>query len=273
MGRPDHPHGRREIYFETERTPMNSRKSPHSDYACQYRAIDSPIHRMPSGWKLLASSGLCVFSLLARDPVLLSLATALCLLFYFLAGLTLADLWRDTRFFFIQMLILVSLFFYQYGYPEGLWRGIRTSLQIVLFFIPGIVFLRTTQASSMMKGLRRIVPYRIMFLLFTSMRFVPFFAREIQEIVMAQKLRGALLSGRKAFHAVFWRDLFFCVVIPMLVRALKTADEAALSAQARGMGTYNERTYYDERELEKYIAAEKTVNTPEIRPTHQVQGQ
>jgi energy-coupling factor transport system permease protein len=234
---------------------MSGRKFAGSDYACQYRAIDSTIHRMPSGWKLLASCGLCVFALLVREPLPLMLATALCLLYYFLARLTFADLWRDIRFFLLQMLILVSLFLFQYGYPGGLWQGLRTSLQIVLFFIPGIVFIRTTQASSMMKGLRKIVPYRVMFLLFTSMRFVPFFAREIQEIIMAQKLRGAQLSPRKALRPIFWVDTFSCVIIPMLIRALKTADEAALSAQARGMGTYAERTYYDERELEKLLAA------------------
>ena len=236
---------------------MSRRKSPGSDYACQYRAGDSPIHRMPSGCKLLASCGLCVFALLVREPLTLMLATALCLLYYFLARLTFADLWRDIRFFLLQMIILVSLFLFQYGYPAGLWQGLRTSLQIVLFFIPGIVFIRTTQASSMMKGLRKIVPYRIMFLLFTSLRFVPFFAREIQEIIMAQKLRGAQLSAREAVRPGFWADTFSCVIIPMLVRALKTADEAALSAQARGMGKYQERTYYDERELEKYIAEKK----------------
>jgi energy-coupling factor transporter transmembrane protein EcfT len=136
----------------------------------------------------------------------------------------------------------------------------------VLFFIPGMVFLRTTQASSMMKGLRRIVPYRILFLLFTSLRFVPFFAREIQEIVMAQKLRGAQLSARRAILPRFWGDAFFCVILPMLVRALKTADEAALSAEARGMGAYPERTYYDERELEKCIAERKMVSTTDAPP-------
>jgi energy-coupling factor transport system permease protein len=233
---------------------MSRRKSARSDYACQYRAINSPIHHMPSGWKLLVSCGLCVFALLVREPLLLMLATTLCLLYYFLARLTFADLWRDIRFFLLQMLILVSLFLFQYGFPTGLWMGLRTSLQIVLFFIPGIVFIRTTQASSMMKGLRNIVPYRVMFLLFTSMRFVPFFAREIQEIIIAQKLRGAQLSPRKALRPIFWVDTFSCVIIPMLVRALKTADEAALSAQARGMGKYAERTYYDEREVEKLLA-------------------
>jgi energy-coupling factor transporter transmembrane protein EcfT len=221
---------------------------------------------MPAGWKLLLSCGLCIFALVVRNPFLLLLATALCLLYYFLAKLTLSDLWRDIRFFLVQMLILVLLFLYQYGYPAGIWQGVRTSLQIVLFFLPGFVFLRTTQPSSMMKGLRRIVPYRIMFLLFTSIRFVPFFAREIQEIVMAQRLRGAQLSARKALLPRFWGDAFFCVVIPMLVRALKTANEAALSAEARGMGLYTERTYYDERELEKYIAEKKVGNLADAPP-------
>jgi energy-coupling factor transporter transmembrane protein EcfT len=224
-----------------------------SDYACQYSAVDSPVHRLPAGWKLLLGSALCTFSLLVREPPLLILAATLCLLYYFLAKLTLGDLWRDIRFFLVQAVILTALFLYQSGYPAGLWQGARTSMQIVLFFIPGIVFLRTTQPSSMMRGLRKIVPYRVMFLLFTSMRFVPFFAREIQEIAMAQKLRGARLSARKIPKPGFWKDLFHCLIIPMLVRALKTADEAALSAQARGMGLHPERTYYDERELEKYI--------------------
>ncbi len=233
---------------------MNTRKRPGSDYACQYCTGDSVIHRMPSGWKLLLSSGLCIFALVVREPAPLLLATSLCFLYYFLARLTLADLWRDIRFFFIQALLLILLFIYEFGYPKGLWPGVRTSLQIVMFFLPGMVFLRTTQSSSMMRGMRRIVSHRVLFLIFTSLRFVPFFAREMQEIIMAQKLRGARLKPMKILFPGFWTDIFHCLVIPLIVRALKTADEAALSAQARGMGVLPERTYYDERELEKYIA-------------------
>jgi energy-coupling factor transporter transmembrane protein EcfT len=155
----------------------------------------------------------------------------------------------------MQFIILLSLYLYKLGYPEGVWPGVRTSIQIVLFFIPGIVFLRTTQVSSMMKGLRGFVPYRILFLLFTSLRFVPFFAREMQEIFMAQKLRGACLSPQELRRPVFWRDIFSCIIIPLLVRALKVADEAALSAEARGMGAHPRRTYYDIQELERILAS------------------
>jgi len=231
------------------------RRMTGSDYACQYRAIDSPIHRLPAGWKMLISTALSIWILMVREPQPLLLATAACFLYYFLARLNLSDLWRDTRFFLVQFFILQFLYLYQFGYPAGVWPGIRTSLQIVLFFIPGIVFLRTTQVSSMMKGLRKIVPYRILFLLFTSLRFVPFFAREMQEISLAQRLRGARLSPKQSRHLLFWHDVFSCIVLPMLVRAIKTADEAALSAQARGMGSRSERTYYDVRELEAYLAS------------------
>jgi energy-coupling factor transporter transmembrane protein EcfT len=34
-------------------------------------------------------------------------------------------------------------------------------------------------------------------------------------------------------------------MIPLIIRALKTADEASLSAEARGFGMRPERTYYN----------------------------
>lgn len=233
---------------------MKTPKKGSSDYACQYRPGNSLVHRLPSGFKLVLGSGLCIFALAVREPLTLLLATLLCLIYYFLARLTLSDLWRDIRFFLIQMVILVTLFLYQYGHPAGLWMGMRASLQILLFFIPGMVFIRTTQASNMMKGLRKVVPFRVLFLFFTSLRFVPLFAREFREIAMAQKLRGAELSPRRMLSPCFWHDIFFCIFIPLIVRALTIADEAALSAQARGMGAFPERTFYDERALEKHIA-------------------
>lgn len=228
-----------------------------SDYACQYRAVDSPVHRLPAGWKMLFSIVLSICILVIREPVPLLLVTAFCFAYYFVARLTLSDLWRDTRFFLVQLCILMALFLYQMGYPDGIWPGVRTSIQIMLFFIPGIVFLRTTQVSSMMKGLRGIVPHRVLFLLFTSLRFVPFFARETQEIIMSQRLRGARLAPRDIRRPAFWGDLFSCIILPLLVRALKTADEAALSAEARGMGTRTDRTYYDVRKLEEYLDGRK----------------
>jgi hypothetical protein len=39
-----------------------------SDYACQYRAVDSPIHRLPAGWKMFISTALSIWILVVREP-------------------------------------------------------------------------------------------------------------------------------------------------------------------------------------------------------------
>ena len=218
-----------------------------SDYGCQFRAVDSPVHRLGAGAKLLIGTALGAAAVLAQEPWSLGAGVALNACYYFGARLSLSDLWRDTRYILAQMLVIVALYAARYGVPEGIWPGLRIALQIGLFFIPGIVFLRTTQASQMMRGLGRILPYRLSFLVFTSFRFVPLFAREIGQIAMAQRLRGARLSARDLLHPRHWRDVFHCLMIPLLVRALKTADEVALSAEARGFGTRPERTYFEAR--------------------------
>jgi energy-coupling factor transport system permease protein len=232
-------------------TLYHRKRSRTSDYGCQYRAVGSPVHRLGAGWKLLLGTALGSAAVIAKEPWSLATVLGLNAVYYFAARLTLSDLWRDTRYLLVQMAIVVGLYAARYGVPEGLWPGLRIALQIALFFIPGIVFLRTTQASQMMRSLRRIIPYRLSFLVFTSLRFVPLFAREIREIAMAQRLRGARLSPRDLLHPGNWRDMFHCLMIPLLVRALKTADEAAMSAEARGFGQRASRTYFDTTTIKK----------------------
>ncbi len=216
-----------------------------SDYGCQYRAVDSRVHRLGAAAKLSIGTLLCAAAVLAHEPWALGAVLAANALYYFGARMTVVDLWRDTRYLFMQMAIIIGLYAVRYGIPHGLWPGIRIALQIFLFFVPGIVFLRTTRASDMMRGLSRMLPYRLSFLVFTSFRFVPLFAREIREIATAQRLRGARLAARDLLNPGNWKDTFHCLMIPLLVRALRTADEAALSAEARGFGIRPERTYLD----------------------------
>jgi energy-coupling factor transport system permease protein len=204
--------------------------------AYQFRSVDSPIHRLGAGWKLGMVSVMSIAAFAAQEPWSIAGLLLLNVTCYFLARLGLAELWRDMRFFLCQTLIVVGLFALRFGITDGLWPGVRTGLQILLFFMPSAVFLRTTQSSQMIQGLRRILPERLSFVVFTSLRFLPFFSRELREIAMAQRLRGAPLTARQLIDPRNWRDIFHCLMIPLVVRALKTAHEAALSAEARGFG-------------------------------------
>jgi energy-coupling factor transport system permease protein len=229
--------------------PERDRRRPPrhaaSDYACQFKAVDSPVHRLGAGVKLALCAALCAAAVPARTPWALGLVLALDAVFWVAARLTLAELWRDARYLVVQAALVVGLHALRHGVPDGARQGLRIGLQIGLFFVPGVVFLRTTQASQMMRGLARVLPYRLSFLVFTSFRFVPVFARELGEIAMAQRLRGAPLAPRDLLHPGRWREALECVMLPLLVRALRVADEVALSAEARGFGARSERTYFD----------------------------
>lgn len=229
----------------TSSAPGSHPGSRTSDYGCQYRSVDSPVHRLGAGTKLLIGTVLSAAAVLADRPWTIAAVAGLEALYYFGARLTLSDLWRDTKYLVAQTVLILVMYATRFGFPAGLWPGLRIASQIGLFFIPGAVFLRTTQASQMMHGLRRVLPYHLSFLVFTSFRFVPLFAREIREIAMAQRLRGARLSARDLLQPRAWRDAFHCLMIPLLVRSLRTATEAALSAEARGFGSRPERSYFD----------------------------
>jgi energy-coupling factor transporter transmembrane protein EcfT len=231
-----------------------------SDYACQFLTHDSPVHRLRPYWKIAIGTLLSACAVGARTPAEFLLLLTVVLGYFFAARLTLYDLWRDSRLLVMQGAVVITAYCLLHG-RSGLWPGVRTSVQIILFYLPGAVFLHTTRSRDLMEGLSRVVPYRLSFLLFVSLRFVPFFLREMEEIAAAQRLRGARLLPREMLDPRNWKDLYNCLLIPLMVRALKTADEVAKSAEARGFGLEKERTYFDVKAFHE----EKSASTLEIQ--------
>lgn len=203
--------------------------------ACAYRAGDSIIHRLHSGLKLALTLGLILAAVyLESRPALFGLL-GLIVGLYLLAGLGWSALWRDCRWLLIQMGLVLILFVIRDGWAQGAEPGFKVGLKIMLFFLPSALVLRTSQMSRMAHQMSWLMPRQISFLVFTSLRFVPYFAREMQEISRAQRLRGARLAPRQLINPKNWPDLVNCLLLPLMVRALQTAGEAADSARARGL--------------------------------------
>lgn len=206
----------------------------HNAFQYQYR--NSPIHRVGGGWKLLSVIVFCALAIASRSWSSLVVLFVVLLGIYLVARLGFRGLWADLRLFLLQVPIIIGLYAIKNGIPEGLVPGANKGLQILLFFLPGALFLRTTPSSQIMAGLKRFLPSSLVFLIVTSFRFVPFFVREIEEIALMQRLRGASVAPRDLANPRNWKDLFNCLFIPLLIRAIKTAEEAGLSAEARGLG-------------------------------------
>lgn len=204
--------------------------------AFQFQYHDSPVHRLGGGWKVALTLAFSAAAVAAKGPWSICVLFVALVVLYLVARLGISGLWADLRLFLFQVPVIVGLYLLRQGVAEGLAPGLKTAFQILLFFLPGALFLRTTRSSQIMRGLRRVMPSSVVFIISTSLRFVPFFVREIEEIALMQRLRGASVAPRDLANPLNWRDLFNCLFIPLLVRAIKTAEEAALSAEARGFG-------------------------------------
>lgn len=211
------------------------RRGGFVDPACAFRAGDSPLHRLHGGLKLVLTLGLILAAVYGEGWTWLLALLGLEAGLYLLAGLGWRALWRDGRWLLVQVAIVLGLFLLRYGWEAGFQPGLKVGVKILLFFLPGALVLRTSQMSRLSREMGWLLPRQISFLVFTSLRFVPFFAREIREISLAQRLRGAALSPAQLVKPRNWPDLVNCLLLPLMVRALQTAGEAADSAQARGL--------------------------------------
>jgi energy-coupling factor transport system permease protein len=214
---------------------------PLPGHAFHYRDTASPLHRLGAGWKLLGVALAGAAAVAAREPAALALLLGVLAAGYRLARLTLAELWQDARWLVVQGCVVVGLYMLSDGLG-GAGPGLRTALQLSLFFLPGALLLRTTPSAQLLDAMRGRLPQRLAFGLATSLRLLPAFARALHEIWMAQRLRGAHLSPREVWRPRAWRDWVACVGLPLTVRAIRMAEEAALAAEVRGLPPREEET-------------------------------
>ena len=202
--------------------PARENRPRVNDYAFQYRATDSPVHRMGAGWKLLLGTALCAAAIGANNPWLLAALLAVNAGYYFLARLSVAELLRDLWFFLVQMAVVIVLYLLRYGIPEGIWPGVRTSLQDFTLLssrhntfadhphIPDDV--QHAQNPALPAGLPGFYEPAVYSL------FCPGSPRDCHGPAPARRAPG---SPRAAASPRNWPDLLNCLLLPLIIRALE----------------------------------------------------
>jgi biotin transport system permease protein len=191
-----------------------------------YHPGDSLLHRLPAGTKLmlLAASGLALF--LTREPGWLALAAAAALALLVTTGTPRPEVVRQLRGPFLVIVAVAGVVALLDGAEPGLALALRLAALVML----GLAVTLTTRASALMAALERaLMPLqrlglvdaaRVSLAVSLAVRFVPEILRQAAEIREAQAARG--LQG----HAI-------ALVVPLLVRTLKGADEIAAAIDAR----------------------------------------
>ena len=122
----------------------------------------------------------------------------------------------------------------------GLLSGAGMALRFLAILSSSLLFVHVTDPDRLAGMLiRRGIPYRYGYLLILSLRFVPFFQRELRAVREAQAVRGLRLSVRNLSGI---RRAVRYTFVPVLVSGLMRVDSIALSMKGRCFGLHRRRT-------------------------------
>lgn len=126
-------------------------------------------------------------------------------------------------------------------YKEGARLGAAAALRYLVIICAAAV-LAGESSRRLVAGLSGLgLPYTLVFMLMTALRFLPQFRRSFQDAVISAQLRGVDL---KAVPRGKRLGFYGSLLLPVLSEALLRSRELALAMEARGFGGYRERTAY-----------------------------
>lgn len=187
---------------------------------------DSFVHRLPAGAKLLILVvGSTLLFLLSSIPAHAVELVVICALFQ-IARLP----WRDTlRQLRTALIFMVPIFLF-HVYLTTWVLGLETVLRILVLLLLAILVTLTTKLSDMIDILERVMrplhyvgisPAKVSMMLSMVIRFIPMMMREAQEILEAQRARGLEKN-------------VIALLMPLLIKTLKMADDLSDAIEARG---------------------------------------
>ena len=184
------------------------------------------IHRAPAAVKLLilliGSAALFVVSSIPVHAAELVLIAGL----FHAAGLPWRDTFRQLR---TAMILLIPIFLFHVFITDWV-LGLETVLRILVLLLLAVLVTLTTKPTEMIdvleaaaRPLRHIGvnPSKASMMLSMVIRFIPMMMREAQEILEAQRARGL---DRNAI----------ALLMPLLIKTLKMADDLSEAIEARG---------------------------------------
>lgn len=216
------------------------------------------LHQLNPLTKLTASFVMCISCFISDSHLYVSGIIIITLLLAAIAGvvkrslLMLKKLLKLSLFlFFIQIFfvrdgnVLLHLPLQLYITDKGLSFSLLFVLRLLAATMPLALMLSVTQMNDLSNVLvdRIGIPYKYVFALTTSIRFIPVFAREMSGIIEAQTARGVEFDTKNFFRKI---GLILPLCVPLLISSVKKVDSGAVSAELRGFNLRGKHSGYKE---------------------------
>lgn len=222
-----------------------------------YLQRDSWMHRLNPLTKLVWSLLVMFLSFIYKDPLVLAvLFLSIGLVAYFAKILPQMLPVFKGLLYFALFFLMFQIFFISEGntlatlIPGTGWlrvtdQGLRVSLgmgiRVMVIASSFPILLATTRVTDLVVMLveKLKIPYTYAFMFITSLRFIPTFMNEMEQIIQAQCSRAHRLDGRNFVTKFF----SICpLAIPLMITSIKKAERLAISMETRGFGLVG-RTY------------------------------
>lgn len=187
---------------------------------------DSLLHRARPAWKLALLFLYCTTIFVIAHPLMLAAGLVLVSLGYGLAGLSARDALTAIR---PALFVLVIIFAAQL-WLESLGMAIYVTLRLMALLMAAALVTYTTRASEFTEGILALLSHapawvpkdKIALAMSLVWRFIPMIRAQFDEVREAQRARGLERN-------------MLALVVPLVVRTLKTADEVAEAITARSL--------------------------------------
>lgn len=190
-----------------------------------YRPGAGPLHRLPAGAKLLMLAVAGTLIVLVRDPFAMGAVLLAAVMLFPFAGLGVREAYGQLR----PALAILALLFLAQVWLADLAAAALIVLRLAALLLLASLLTLTTRVSDLIATLERILsplrplgvdPERVSLAISLAIRFVPALGSVLSEIREAQRARGL------DRHPL-------ALLVPLLVRTLKMADEVAEAIDAR----------------------------------------
>jgi energy-coupling factor transport system permease protein len=133
---------------------------------------------------------------------------------------------------------------------EGVMEGFSEFFRVLVICSLSIIFTLTTDPKKMVDSIIQVarVPYRIGYVAYATLRFIPLYENEAQVIINAHQIRGVGEAG-KSIKSQF--KLYRSLLVPLLVSGIRRAQASAIAMDSRAFGAYDKRTVLDEIRISK----------------------
>lgn len=122
----------------------------------------------------------------------------------------------------------------------ALWAALGRAARILALSLALSLLLWSTEPGDMVAGLTRLgVPFIAGFAVVMALQYVVSFQHQFRQILEAQQSRGLVFSPHNPVQIV---RAYVPVLIPLIITALRTADNLALALQSRGFVLHQRRT-------------------------------